>query len=130
MACESRGWRGSDGMVLEFDTEVIEEDGFGFVIPQAVVGLAACRQLGEQGIGLALFFKVVDGGQWHIELGVGQLLAAGDGGQVLGGFRDGVDAAHVGDMTEGSMMPLADSSLASMRSLLSPPVVPMMWVEV
>ena len=74
----------------------------GLGAPQAVVGGAQLGQLGEERIGLALLGEIVNGGQRQIDVGVDQLLAAGDLGQVFSGFDDGVQAADMGDHAGGS----------------------------
>lgn len=82
---------------LDFYVEMFENHFFGFCIPKAVVGFAAFVEVVEEGVFFAEFGEVFDGGHGHVELGVGQFLAARDLRQVEGRFSDAVDAADVGD---------------------------------
>lgn len=94
MRTASRGFTAFLGLLY---TKVLEQDFLCFGVPQAVVGIAAVGQFGEQRVGFAFFTEICDGGEGQVELCIGQLLPAGDFGKVGGGFRDGVDAADVGD---------------------------------
>ena len=85
-----------------------EQIGFRLCAPQAAVARHDLGQLGEERIGLALFGKIVDGGEWQGDVVVDQLLAAGDLGQVLGGFRRRVQAADVRNHARGLERALGD----------------------
>ena len=113
-----------------FYPEVPEQNFLRLGIPQPVMGLAAVGQSGKQRVGPPLLPEVLNGGEGHVELGIGQLLPAGNLGQARGGLRDGVNAADVGDHHAGRIPPWAARRMASFRSSVLPPVVPMIWVEV
>ena len=82
---------------LDFYVEMFEDHFFGFCVPKAVVGFAAFVEVVEERVFFAEFGEVFDGGHGHVELGVGQFLAARDFRQVERRFSDAVDAADVGD---------------------------------
>ena len=82
---------------LDFYVEVFEDHFFGFCVPKAVVGFAAFVEVVEERVFFAEFGEVFDGGHGHVELGVGQFLAARNLRQVERRFCDAVDAADVGD---------------------------------
>ncbi len=82
---------------LDFYVEMFEDHFFGFCVPKAVVGFAAFVEVVEEGVFFAEFGEVFDGGHGHVELGIGQFLAARDLRQVERRFSDAVDAADVGD---------------------------------
>lgn len=56
-----------------------------FQVPQAVVRLTDCIQLGKQRIFFSGLGKISDGGKRQLNIGVDQLFAAGDLGKVQGG---------------------------------------------
>ena len=63
--------------------------------PETAVLLADLVQLLEQRVSFAQLAKVLDGSQRHVELGVGQLLAARNLWQVQGSVNDAVNTAYM-----------------------------------
>ena len=76
---------------------VLEQVTLGCRAPEAVVGL---DDVGKAGIALILVrpgAQLVESDQGHRDVGVDELLAAGDAGEVAGGLGRCVEAADVGD---------------------------------
>ena len=84
----------------------MKENTFRLGVPETVVSVAAVRQAGEEWVVCSLLPEILNGGERHVELGVGQLFPAGDAGKVRGGFYNGVQATHVGNHDGGVQLSL------------------------
>lgn len=71
-----RPWTG-----LDCRGTMCEKHGFGFGVPQTIVGPAGFVEAGKEGAALPQLFKVGKRGQRHLEVGIGEYLSGPQRGQ-------------------------------------------------
>ena len=94
--------------LLVAGSKILQQEFLRFRVPQTVILL---NQLGKglkPGVGLTQGSEIINSRQRQIDMGVDQLLTAGDLGQIHGGIDGCVDAADVGDHHSGVDALLAD----------------------